>query len=65
MQTNDGRLAIQRIDIAFQDGEFAYVSSGLAADDRVVTTSLATVRDGIALRLKSESGAVDIATTGD
>jgi RND family efflux transporter MFP subunit len=61
----DGRLAIQSVDIAFQDGEWAYVRSGLAADDRVVTTSLATVRDGIALRLKSESSAVEIATTGD
>jgi RND family efflux transporter MFP subunit len=61
----EGRLAIQPVDIAFQDGEWAYVRSGLAADDRVVTTSLATVRDGIALRLKPESNAVDIATTGD
>jgi RND family efflux transporter MFP subunit len=61
----DGRLAIQTVDIAFQDSTFAYVRSGLAADDRVVTTSLATVRDGIALRLKSESSAVEIATTGD
>jgi len=49
----DGRLAIQPVAIAFQDAEYAYVSEGLAADDRVVTTSLATVRDGIPLRLKS------------
>jgi RND family efflux transporter MFP subunit len=61
----DGRLAIQPVDIAFQDGEWAYVRSGLAADDRVVTTSLATVRDGIALRLKSEGNAAELTTTGD
>jgi RND family efflux transporter MFP subunit len=49
----DGLLAVQPVTIVFQDAEFAYVSEGLAADDRVVTTSLATVRDGIPLRLKS------------
>ena len=49
----DGLLAVQPVTIVFQDAEFAYVGEGLAADDRVVTTSLATVRDGIPLRLKS------------
>jgi len=49
----DGKLAIQPIEIEFQDAEFAYVRKGLAADDRIVTTSLATVKDGIPLRLKS------------
>jgi len=49
----DGRLAIQPVDIDFQDAEFAYVSDGLNADDQVVTTSLATVKEGIPLRLKS------------
>lgn len=49
----DDRLAIQPVRIAFQDAEYAYVSEGLAAGDRVVTTSLATVKDGIPLRLRS------------
>jgi RND family efflux transporter MFP subunit len=49
----NGTLAIQPIAIVFQDAEFAYVSEGLDADDRVVTSSLATVKDGIPLRLKS------------
>jgi len=49
----DGRLAIQPVEIVFQDAEFAYVSEGLMADDRVVTTNLATVKEGIPLRLKS------------
>ena len=49
----DGQLTVQPVTIVFQDAEFAYVSEGLAADDQVVTTSLATVRDGIPLRLKS------------
>ena len=49
----DGRLAIQPVEIVFQDAEFAYVSEGLMADDRVVTTNLATVKEGIPLRLRS------------
>lgn len=46
------RLAIRAVDIVFQDAEYAYISQGLTPDDRVVTTSLATVRDGVKLRLK-------------
>jgi RND family efflux transporter MFP subunit len=61
----DGRLAIQPVDIAFLDNDYAYVRAGLAADDRIVTTSLATVRDGIALRLKPEGDAAEIAVTSD
>lgn len=53
----DGRLVVQPVDIIVQDAEFAYIRSGLNAGDRVVTTSLATVRDGAALRLKDEPGA--------
>lgn len=47
----DGVLAIQPVDIEFQDAEFAYIRDGLSADDLVVTTSLATVKDGVPLRV--------------
>lgn len=57
----EGRLAIQPVDIRFQDSEYAYVSTGLEPDDRVVTTSLATVKDGIALRLRETGAAADTA----
>ena len=50
------RLAIRALDIVFEDAEFAYVRDGLAADDRVITTSLATVREGVPLRLRSPGG---------
>ena len=49
----DGQLAIQPVEIVFQDATFAYVRDGLRADDQVITTSLATVKEGIPLRLKS------------
>jgi multidrug efflux pump subunit AcrA (membrane-fusion protein) len=49
----DGRLAIQPVEIVFQDATHAYIGEGLADGDRVVTTSLATVKEGIPLRQKS------------
>ena len=55
----DSRLAIQPVDIVFQDNEFAYVRSGLEGGDQVVTTSLATVKEGIALRIKQDGDSGD------
>jgi len=49
----DGKLVIQPVDIVFQDAAHAFVGKGLSAGDQVVTTSLATVKEGISLRLKS------------
>ena len=51
----DGELHIQEVEIVFQDARHAYVSGGLAPDDRVVTTNLATVKPGIRLRLRGEA----------
>lgn len=48
----DGQLVINELDIVFEDAEYAYVRDGLRADDRVVTSSLATVEEGIDLRLE-------------
>ncbi len=48
----DSVLSIQDVDIAFRDAEYAYISRGLQADARVVTTNLATVVDGAPLRLE-------------
>ncbi|UTF59599.1 efflux RND transporter periplasmic adaptor subunit [Gilvimarinus sp. DA14] len=47
----DGKLSIRSLDIAFMDAEHVYVRQGLASGDRVVTTSLARISDGAALRL--------------
>ena len=44
-------LEIRELDIVFRDDEFAYVRSGLDAEDQVITTNLATVFDGAALRM--------------
>lgn len=46
----DNQLAIRETDIVFRDAEFAYVRSGLESGDEVVTTTLATVAEGVKLR---------------
>lgn len=50
----DGRLVIQPVSIVFQDESWAYIDEGLSADDRVVTTRLATVQEGLRLRLDED-----------
>ncbi len=47
----NGTLRIRDLDIVFRDDEFAYVREGLSTADQVITTNLATVFDGAALRL--------------
>ncbi|MBK1834944.1 efflux RND transporter periplasmic adaptor subunit [Roseibacillus ishigakijimensis] len=46
----DEKLAIRELEIVFRDKDFAYISEGLAAGEKVVTTSLASVTEGAALR---------------
>lgn len=50
----DERLVIQPVSIVFQDETYAYVDEGLSEDDRVVTTRLATVREGLRLRIEDD-----------
>lgn len=50
----DGRLVIRSVSIVFQDGAYAYIDAGLSGDDRVVTTRLATVKEGLRLRVEDE-----------
>lgn len=52
----DGKLDIRELDIAVRDSEYAYVRSGLQAGDRVVTSELATIREGAPLRLDGDGG---------
>lgn len=49
------RLVIQPVSIVFQDESWAYIDEGLTADDRVVTTRLATVQEGLRLRLDEDN----------
>jgi hypothetical protein len=47
---NDNQLEIRPVDIVFEDARHAYVRKGLESGEEVVTTTLATVADGIGLR---------------
>lgn len=50
-----GKLRIRAVEVAFRDAQFAYLSAGLDADARVVTTNLATVIEGADLRLQGSA----------
>ncbi len=52
----EGKLRIQKVDIAFQDAKYAYISSGLSEEEQVVATNLSTVTDGARLRLSEPEG---------
>lgn len=52
---DDGKLSIREVTVLFQDASYAYISEGLDAGEQVVTTNLATVAEGVALRIADES----------
>ncbi len=47
---NDGKLEIRQADVVFRDAQYAYIRDGLKDGDEVITTTLGTVTEGIALR---------------
>lgn len=55
----DNKLQIRATEVVFRDIEFAYISAGLETGDEVVTTTLATVAEGVALRKVGEPAAED------
>lgn len=58
----DGKLAIEPVEVILRDAEYAYIRSGLGAEDQVVTSSLATVKEGVALRTDEAGQAATDAT---
>lgn len=52
----EGALVIQPVTIEFEDRDFAYIASGIEPDDRIVTTNLATVKEGLRLRDRNAGG---------
>lgn len=51
---DEDKLDIREVDILFEDAEYAYISSGLSDNDRVVITDLSTVVEGSELRLEGD-----------
>jgi len=66
----DGKLQIRKTDVVFRDAEHAYIRAGmrdgvgLEAGEEVVTTSLATVTDGLLLRRAGDEAAEPSASDG-
>lgn len=58
----DEKLRIRKVSVLFSDAEHAYISDGLLKGDRVVTTSLATVVDGLDIRDISSDSKTDTQT---
>lgn len=52
---DEDRLNIRKVDIAFRDRHYAYISDGLDDGAEVVTTNLATVAEGARLRVAGET----------
>ncbi|HET8737221.1 MAG TPA: efflux RND transporter periplasmic adaptor subunit [Pricia sp.] len=50
----DNKLQVREVEIVLSDSENAYISSGLDDNDKVVTTNLSTVADGVGLRTEDE-----------
>ena len=50
----DNLLEIRELDIILTDNQHAYIKSGLEDGDKVVSTNLSTVTNGVELRTRSE-----------
>ena len=51
----DGQLNIRDVQVVLSDAGHAYITEGLEGGEKVVTTSLSTVAEGIGLRTESET----------
>lgn len=52
---SNGALEIREVKVSFRDATYAYISEGLDPGEQIVTTSLATVSNGLPLRTGAET----------
>ena len=57
----DGKLNIRKVEVLFEDPDYAYISKGLSDGEMVVTTDLSTVVEGSELRTEGSKAKVDTA----
>ena len=50
----DNKLELRKTVVVFRDAQYAYIEKGLDEGDEIVTTTLATVANGVGLRKRSE-----------
>lgn len=51
----EGKLSIREPTILLKDADYAYISEGLTDGERIVTTNLSTVAEGIPLRTETDT----------
>ncbi len=51
----NGKLQIRDVEILLTDSKYAYIREGLSDNDKVVTTNLSTVTNGVRLRTEEDS----------
>ncbi len=56
---SDGKLEIRKLHIVRRDANYAYVREGLDETDTVVTTDLATIKEGLPLQKRQENTTAD------
>ena len=47
-------LKIKDVSVAYRDEQYAYINQGIAPGDKVITTNLAVVRDGVPVNVNGE-----------
>lgn len=52
---NEGKLNIRKLNVVFRDLRHVYIQDGLEEGQAVVTTNLATISEGIPLRVENEN----------
>lgn len=51
----DSKLQIREVEIPFQNADYAFITSGLNNNEKVVATNLTTVVEGVSLRVEGSS----------
>lgn len=52
---HDEKLEIRKVDVKLIDARYAYISNGIEDGEKVVTTNISTVTDGVPLRIEKDS----------
>ena len=61
----DGKLAIREVEVLLTDNQYAYISEGLSGGEKVITTNLSTVAEGVAVRTEGDTISRNTTTEND
>ncbi|MGI0105707.1 efflux RND transporter periplasmic adaptor subunit [Salinimicrobium sp. WS361] len=61
----DGKLSIKEVEVLLTDNQYVYISKGLEGGEKVITTNLSTVAEGVAVRTEKDSASQSKPTQND